>query len=67
MYAIRSYYVQVDLKPFLTKVIEACNELGDFLNESFMVTNVKKLSFPELEKSISKYEAFERKKHEDNK
>ncbi|WP_439185202.1 hypothetical protein [Carboxylicivirga taeanensis] len=40
------------LKNMLSKIIVQCNEIGNFLSPSLLVTNVKKLSSAEIEKMI---------------
>jgi len=52
--------LNIGLKDLLSGVVKQCNELGDFLSPSFMVTNVKKMSFEEIERAIQEYEE---KKH----
>jgi hypothetical protein len=42
------------LKNLLSEVVKECNELGDFLNTSILVTNVKKLSAGEIEQLMDK-------------
>jgi len=46
--------IETGLKDLFRGIIMSCNELGGFLNTSFLVTNVKKLSHDEIEKSIEK-------------
>jgi len=48
--------LNIGLKDLLSGVVKQCNELGDFLSPSFMVTNVKKMSFEEIERAIQEYE-----------
>ena len=38
----------------LTAAISECNQYGDFLNENFIVTNVKKLSVNDMKESLNK-------------
>jgi hypothetical protein len=38
----------------LVEAIEECNEYGDFLNDDFIVTNVRVLSFEEIEDFLDK-------------
>ena len=40
------------VKDLLTSVINSCNEYGEFLFPSFMVTNVKRLSHKDIHKAI---------------
>ncbi|MCU4157998.1 hypothetical protein J1N10_18635 [Carboxylicivirga sp. A043] len=42
------------LKKLLSGIIKQCNELGDFLDTSILVTNVKKLSAGEIEYMLDK-------------
>lgn len=44
--------LETGLKAMLSKIILQCNEIGDFLSPSLLVTNVKKLSLGEIEKLI---------------
>lgn len=46
--------LDIGLKKLLSEIIVQCNELGDFLNTSILVTNVKKLSPGEIEKLVDK-------------
>jgi len=42
------------LKQVFQQAIEECNKYGDFLNEDFIVTNVKTLSFEEIKDFLKK-------------
>ncbi|MCG8579944.1 MAG: hypothetical protein MI866_08510 [Bacteroidales bacterium] len=42
------------LKKLISDLVKQCNELGDFLDTSVLVTNVKKLSAGEIEKLVDK-------------
>lgn len=42
------------IKDFFNIVIGQCNEMGDFLSENFIVTNVKKLTVEEIEEFLEK-------------
>ncbi len=44
--------IDVSLKQMLSAIIKQCNEIGNFLSSSLLVTNVKKLSLGEIEKLI---------------
>lgn len=57
--------LSVGLKDLLLGIVKQCNELGDFLSPSFMVTNVKKMSFEEIEKAILEYEEKKRNNRAD--
>jgi len=46
--------LEVGLKKLFKGIIMNCNDLGDFLNTSFLITNVKKLSYTEIEEIIAK-------------
>lgn len=46
--------VRADIKRILDKVINECNQYGDFLSEMFTITNVKELSESEVADIISK-------------
>lgn len=43
-----------DLRSILSKIIKECNELGDFLDEKFMLTNVKAFDDTEIERLLKK-------------
>lgn len=40
--------LQQSVGPVFREAIRECNQYGDFLEEEFIVTNVKKLTFPEI-------------------
>jgi len=42
------------LKDVFQEAIIECNKYGDFLNEDFIVTNVKTLSFEEIKHFLEK-------------
>ncbi|MCU4175415.1 hypothetical protein [Carboxylicivirga sp. N1Y90] len=44
--------LEAGLKDLFTMIVKNCNELGNFLDSSFMVSNVKKLRLDEIEKAI---------------
>jgi len=46
--------LKTGLKDFFAEIIQNCNNLGNFLSYSFLVTNVKKLSLGEIEDAIDK-------------
>jgi len=46
--------VRADIKGILDKVINECNQYGDFLSKMFTITNVKELSESEVADIISK-------------
>ena len=46
--------VRADIKLALDKVINECNQYGDFLSQVFTITNVKELSAEEVEEIIKK-------------
>ncbi len=47
--------ISVSIKDVFTRAIKECNELGDFLMESFIVTNIKILESEEIEKLVQEY------------
>lgn len=53
--------IDVSLKKMLSDIITKCNEIGDFLNSSLLVTNVKKLSLGEIESLIDKSNSNQKK------
>lgn len=55
--------LEAGLKDLFTMIVKNCNELGNFLDSSFMVSNVKKLGLDEIEKAIE----VERKEIKDDK
>ena len=46
--------VRADIKLTLDKVINECNQYGDFLSNVFTITNVKELTPEEISEIISK-------------
>jgi hypothetical protein len=46
--------IDVSLKKMLSDIVANCNDIGNFLNSSLLVTNVKKLSLGEIELLIDK-------------
>ena len=46
--------VRADIKQALDKVINECNQYGNFLSQVFTITNVKELSAEEVEEIIKK-------------
>ncbi len=46
--------IQYPVKKVFAEGINECNQYGDFLREDCIVTNVKKLSFPEIEDFIER-------------
>ena len=46
--------VRADIKQTLDKVINECNQYGNFLSQIFTITNVKELSAEEVEEIINK-------------
>ncbi len=47
--------ISVSIKDVFTRAIKECNELGDFLMESFIVTNIKILESEEIDKLVQEY------------
>lgn len=45
--------LNVSIKELITIAIEECNQIGDFINEKFILTNVKILSMDEIKDSWS--------------
>jgi hypothetical protein len=43
--------LNVSIKELITIAIEDCNQIGDFINEKFILTNVKVLSMDEIKES----------------
>jgi hypothetical protein len=43
--------LNVSIKELITIAIEECNQIGDFINEKFILTNVKVLSIDEIKDS----------------
>ncbi|TAJ10486.1 hypothetical protein DMA11_18825 [Marinilabiliaceae bacterium JC017] len=55
--------LQANLQELLSAVVNSCNELGGFLSESFMVTNVKKMNYQEIQETKEEQrKALEEKK-----
>ena len=46
--------VRADIKLTLDKVINECNQYGDFLSNVFTITNVKELTAEEVSEIINK-------------
>ncbi|MCP4309990.1 MAG: hypothetical protein GY790_01885 [Bacteroidetes bacterium] len=46
--------MNLSLKIVFQEAIKECNKYGDFLNDDFIVTNVKTLSFPEIIKFLER-------------
>ncbi len=44
--------LQISIKKLFEKVIRECNMYGDFINPSFIITNVKRLAFDEIEQLL---------------
>lgn len=57
-YVLITLLIPIDsnIKNVFTAVIDECNLLGNFLDENFIVTNMKKLSIKEIEKFIEEGE-----------
>ncbi len=49
--------LSTSVKHLVEEAIEKCNELGIFLSDHFLITNVKQLSWEEIERSFKKKEA----------
>ncbi len=47
--------ISVSIKDVFASAIKECNELGDFLMESFIVTNIKILESEEIDKLVQEY------------
>lgn len=47
--------ISVNVKEIINQIISNCNEFGDFLLKSFIVTNVKKLSDIEIQDMVDEY------------
>ncbi|MCW3806599.1 hypothetical protein [Plebeiibacterium marinum] len=47
--------ISTNIKDFFSKGIKECNEFGNFLTESFLVTNVKELSIEEVDELIQDF------------
>lgn len=46
--------LQVNISDTVLKVIRECNEMGNFLSEDFLITNIKPLSKEEIEELLEK-------------
>ncbi len=49
--------ITINVKDIFSEVVKECNQFGDFLLRSFIVTNVKKLGADEIQKMVDKYRA----------
>ncbi len=47
--------IKINIKDTLSRVVNECNEFGNFLMNSFIVTNVKKLEKEEIQKMVDNY------------
>ena len=47
-------HIQVDIKTMLEEALEECNQYGDFINEGFIITNVKVFSEEEIRFELMK-------------
>lgn len=45
--------LNVSVKKLFEDIIDECNQFGDFINKDFIITNVRKLSFEEVESHLS--------------
>ena len=50
---------RIHLQNCIDVIVQKCNELGNFVNESYVVTNVKKMTFEEIESALTNYEQKE--------
>ncbi len=48
--------LEAPIKDIFQSAIDECNELGNFINDNFIVTNVKKLSSKEIDEFLEKVE-----------
>jgi hypothetical protein len=46
--------IQVNIKTMLDEAIIECNQYGDFINNGFIITNVKMFSEEEIQNELSK-------------
>ncbi len=46
--------IRVDIKPLLDKLVNECNQYGNFLSASYTVTNVKELTHEEILELVNK-------------
>ncbi len=49
--------LESNIKQLFSSAIEECNQLGNFISDNFIVTNVKKLSAKEIEEFLNKTDA----------
>jgi hypothetical protein len=47
-------HIQVDIRIMLEQAMEECNQYGDFINKSFIITNVKLFSEEEIQRELLK-------------
>ncbi|GHT54184.1 hypothetical protein FACS189446_3280 [Bacteroidia bacterium] len=47
-------HINVDIKHMFESVVNECNQYGDFINSSFIITNVKAFSEEEIRKELHK-------------
>lgn len=48
--------LNVSIQDLFTKVLRECNQFGDFLDENYIITNVKRFSFPEIREFLVQME-----------
>ena len=46
--------LDIDLKTLFEKIIDECNQYGNFLHDNMIITNVKKLSEKEIADIVTK-------------
>lgn len=49
-------HIRMDIKTMLEKAVEECNQYGDFINNGYIITNVKVFSEEEIQKELAKKE-----------
>lgn len=54
--------ITINIKDIFSEVVKECNQFGDFLLRSFIVTNVKKLESDEIQKMVDKYRSDQNSK-----
>ncbi len=47
--------LEINVKEVISSLLKECNEFGEFLMQSFIVTNIKKVEGEELQKMIDEY------------
>ena len=56
--------MRVDIQALMNRVIDECNQYGNFLSRTYTVTNVKELTKEEIDEFVAK--ELEKEENEDS-